>query len=175
MGRDFLTDENMKAKEKPSTARSSSRVFHGAPNRIRTCGLLIRSQTLYPAELWVLFIFSVPIALGTKSIIPRTAKNVNTFFQIFQKLFEAPFWGRRSGECSMTFGGIGICRKSKSKNASFSCKSRKNGAKIREKQARQSGRRQEKTPNVTSDLTVDKTSYPQKRRKKARLPVDKCG
>lgn len=27
--------------------------FCGAPNRIRTCGLLIRSQTLYPAELWV--------------------------------------------------------------------------------------------------------------------------
>ena len=25
--------------------------FCGAPNRIRTCGLLIRSQTLYPAEL----------------------------------------------------------------------------------------------------------------------------
>ena len=29
--------------------------FCGAPNRIRTCGLLIRSQTLYPAELWVRF------------------------------------------------------------------------------------------------------------------------
>gem|GEM_PF-3592928 len=25
--------------------------FVGAPDRIRTCGLLIRSQTLYPAEL----------------------------------------------------------------------------------------------------------------------------
>src|SRR5688572_29862666 len=25
----------------------------GAPSRTRTCGLLIRSQTLYPAELWV--------------------------------------------------------------------------------------------------------------------------
>ena len=33
-------------KEKPSTARSSSRVFHGAPNRIRTCGLLIRRLSL---------------------------------------------------------------------------------------------------------------------------------
>ena len=39
-------------KEKPPTARSTSTVC-GAPNRIRTCGLLIRSQTLYPAELWV--------------------------------------------------------------------------------------------------------------------------
>lgn len=25
----------------------------GAPSRTRTCGLLIRSQTLYPTELWV--------------------------------------------------------------------------------------------------------------------------
>ena len=26
---------------------------NGAPSTIRTCDLLIRSQTLYPAELWV--------------------------------------------------------------------------------------------------------------------------
>src|SRR5437870_11556471 len=26
---------------------------NGAPSRTRTCGLLIRSQTLYPTELWV--------------------------------------------------------------------------------------------------------------------------
>ena len=39
-------------KKQPPTARSLSAVC-GAPNRIRTCGLLIRSQTLYPAELWV--------------------------------------------------------------------------------------------------------------------------
>src|SRR5262249_36735955 len=27
--------------------------INGAPSRTRTCGLLIRSQTLYPTELWV--------------------------------------------------------------------------------------------------------------------------
>ena len=35
--------------------------FCGAPNRIRTCGLLIRSQTLYPAELWVQSSFFIPV------------------------------------------------------------------------------------------------------------------
>ena len=45
--------EKQKNKKQPPTARSLSAVC-GAPNRIRTCGLLIRSQTLYPAELWVL-------------------------------------------------------------------------------------------------------------------------
>ena len=44
--------KNSDIKKQPPTARSLSAV-HGAPNRIRTCGLLIRSQTLYPAELWV--------------------------------------------------------------------------------------------------------------------------
>ena len=39
-------DQGKENKEKPSTARSSSRVFHGAPNRIRTCGLLIRRLSL---------------------------------------------------------------------------------------------------------------------------------
>ena len=44
--------EKQKNKKQPPTARSLLAVS-GAPNRIRTCGLLIRSQTLYPAELWV--------------------------------------------------------------------------------------------------------------------------
>ena len=49
--------EKQKNKKQPPTARSLSAVC-GAPNRIRTCGLLIRSQTLYPAELWVLVVRS---------------------------------------------------------------------------------------------------------------------
>ena len=56
--------------------------FCGAPNRIRTCGLLIRSQTLYPAELWVRFSIFRSFLLGTKSIILHGAKNVNTFLKI---------------------------------------------------------------------------------------------
>lgn len=35
--------------------------MNGAPSRTRTCGLLIRSQTLYPTELWV----HIKKALGT--------------------------------------------------------------------------------------------------------------
>ena len=32
--------------------------FNGAPKRSRTPNLLIRSQTLYPIELWAHFVFS---------------------------------------------------------------------------------------------------------------------
>ena len=36
--------------------RGFSRVVHGTPRGIRTPNLLVRSQTLYPVELWVLTI-----------------------------------------------------------------------------------------------------------------------
>jgi hypothetical protein len=40
---------------RPSRARSKTRKLSeevGAPSTTRTCDLLVRSQTLYPAELW---------------------------------------------------------------------------------------------------------------------------
>lgn len=37
---------------KKGSARSEALCSDGDPSRIRTCDLLIRSQTLYPAELW---------------------------------------------------------------------------------------------------------------------------
>lgn len=69
-------------KKQPPTARSSSAVS-GAPNRIRTCGLLIRSQTLYPAELWVLVVRS------ERNIVYQRPEGLSTvFFTFFQFLFE---------------------------------------------------------------------------------------
>ena len=74
--------EKQKNKKQPPTARSLSAV-HGAPNRIRTCGLLIRSQTLYPAELWVRIRFS------TEGILSDVRRVVNTFLKFF--LFYSDF------------------------------------------------------------------------------------
>lgn len=53
----FISVQNSRTvcnyKKKNRLRRKARKRFIGAPNRIRTCGLLIRSQTLYPAELWV--------------------------------------------------------------------------------------------------------------------------
>ena len=113
------------AKEKPSTARSSSRVFHGAPNRIRTCGLLIRSQTLYPAELWVRFLFFRSFLLGTKSIIPHGAKNVNTFLKIIFHFLPSTENGGIWGKIPATFGEKRVAENEKEKSCFFLVKKRK--------------------------------------------------
>ena len=56
----FLRDPNIyyrtpkmleKRQIKKHYNRNCSADFHGGPGRIRTCDLLIRSQTLYPTEL----------------------------------------------------------------------------------------------------------------------------
>ena len=113
------------AKEKPSTARSSSRVFHGAPNRIRTCGLLIRSQTLYPAELWVRFSIFRSFLLGTKSIIPHGAKNVNTFLKIIFHFLPSAGNGGIWGKNPATFGENRVAENEKEKSCFFLVKKRK--------------------------------------------------
>ncbi len=90
--------------------------FCGAPNRIRTCGLLIRSQTLYPAELWVRsLIFSFRL-LGTKSIIPRTAENVNTFLKNIFHFLPSAVNGRIWGKNPATFGEKRVAEKRKKNN-----------------------------------------------------------
>ena len=83
---------NIKQKEKPPTARSSSAV-RGAPNRIRTCGLLIRSQTLYPAELWVRL-----FARNRRYYIKgaNACQHFFSFFSIF-------FWPGRSEVLRLSF------------------------------------------------------------------------
>ena len=99
--------------------------FYGAPNRIRTCGLLIRSQTLYPAELWVRFLIFRSFLLGTKSIIPHGAKNVNTFLKnIFHFLPSAGnggIWGKNPA----TFGKKRVAENEKEKSCFFLVKKRK--------------------------------------------------
>ena len=55
--------------------------FINAPNMIRTRGLLVRSQTLYPAEL------SAHIAFATVLSISDTTHFVNRFFQFFAIIF----------------------------------------------------------------------------------------
>ena len=72
--------EKQKNKKQPPTARSLSAVC-GAPNRIRTCGLLIRSQTLYPAELWVL------VRLERKLLYQDCVPLSTLFFAFFQITF----------------------------------------------------------------------------------------
>ena len=55
--------------------------FINAPNMIRTRGLLVRSQTLYPAEL------SAHIAFATVLSISDTTHFVNLFFHFFAIIF----------------------------------------------------------------------------------------
>ena len=59
----------------------------GGPGRIRTCDLLIRSQTLYPAELRS---HVSALSLLTNDIILVIGAHVNTIFKIFSKKFFIP-------------------------------------------------------------------------------------
>ena len=53
----------------------------GALQGIRTPDLLVRSQTLYPAELAAQM--RLKYSFDRRNIIPPTAENVNRFFDIF--------------------------------------------------------------------------------------------
>ena len=55
------------------------KLFYGAPKRSRTPNLLIRSQTLYPIELWALiqFVSSTCISL---SLLSNLVKHFSNFF-----------------------------------------------------------------------------------------------
>ena len=70
----------------PDTKRKRSLTFVsdlGAPEETRTPDLLIRSQTLYPAELPALV---HRVCRGTYIIIPPTLPNVKHFFKVFSKI-----------------------------------------------------------------------------------------
>ena len=56
-------------------------------DRIRTHDLLVRSQTLYPAELHVHFIYRFSPA--TVCIVTAAGENVNRIFQFFQTILSA--------------------------------------------------------------------------------------
>ena len=99
--------------------------FCGAPNRIRTCGLLIRSQTLYPAELWVQFSIFRSFLLGTKGIIPHGAKNVNTFLKNIFHFLPSAGNGEIWGKIPATFGEKRVAENEKEKSCFFLVKKRK--------------------------------------------------
>ena len=99
--------------------------FCGAPNRIRTCGLLIRSQTLYPAELWVRFSIFRSFLLGTKSIILHGAKNVNTFLKNIFHFLPSAGNGGIWGKIPATFGEKRVAENEKEKSCFFLVKKRK--------------------------------------------------
>ena len=86
---------------------------------------MIRSQTLYPAELWVRFSIFRSFLLGTKSIILHGAKNVNTFLKnIFHFLPSAGnggIWGKNPA----TFGKKRVAENEKEKSCFFLVKKRK--------------------------------------------------
>ena len=149
--------------------------FCGAPNRIRTCGLLIRSQTLYPAELWVRFSIFRSFLLGTKSIIPHGAKNVNTFLKnIFHFLPSAGnggfFWKNPA-----TFGEKRVAENEKEKIMFFPCKEKKKASKTANGASSGGMRRRTETSDVTARTSVDNNDYPQFSLKNGDLPVDNCG
>ena len=55
-----------------STSRMARHESNGAPSMIRTCDLLVRSQTLYPAELWARQTFDLNIGALPTRIALRT-------------------------------------------------------------------------------------------------------
>ena len=61
-----------RAKKKDLATTARSLIFIGAPREIRTPGLLIRSQTLYPAEL----------EAQRDEFIAQNEKNVNSFVSV---------------------------------------------------------------------------------------------
>ena len=67
------------AQTRCSTKLSHFPNFYGAPKRSRTPNLLIRSQTLYPIELWALiqFVSSTCISL---SLLSNLVKHFSNFF-----------------------------------------------------------------------------------------------
>ena len=132
-------DIQKNAKEKPSTARSSSRVFHGAPNRIRTCGLLIRSQTLYPAELWVQSSFFCSGHLERKWLYRELRRMSILFWKIFSIFLpcarNAEFLQKTERLLGgwATFGGWATAGKERKEDKFFSCSNKKKASKTGKK------------------------------------------
>ena len=76
--------------KKPSSDLMSNKGLSYVREKIRTPDLLVRSQTLYPAELraHIIFVcFSYLCTSATKLIIAQRFLSVNNFFKIFQIIF----------------------------------------------------------------------------------------
>ena len=62
----------MESARKQDWRNSSGKL--GAPSTIRTCDLLVRSQTLYPAELWARQTFDLSIPPRCTRILTKCQK-----------------------------------------------------------------------------------------------------
>lgn len=174
-GRPFFVRLSGRRKRKTLNGAKLVKGFCGAPNRIRTCGLLIRSQTLYPAELWVRFLIFRSFLLGTKSIIPHGAKNVNTFLKNIFHFLPSAGNGGIWGKIPATFGGKTGCRKRKGKIMFFPYKEKKKASKTANGASSGGMRRRTETSDVTARTSVDNDNYPQFSLKNGDLLVDNCG
>ena len=173
-GRAFdATSQN--TKEKPSTARSSSRVFHGAPNRIRTCGLLIRSQTLYPAELWVQSSFFCSGHLERKWLYRELRRMSILFWKIFSIFLPCARKAEFLQKTEWLLGDERRRGKSERKMNFFLVQTRKKRRKPGKSEMKENGRQRNETADVSERKTVDKMRYPQLEDKNAVSSVDNCG
>ena len=93
--------------------------FCGAPNRIRTCGLLIRSQTLYPAELWVRFSIFRSFCLEQK-VLYCTARRMSILFWKIFFIFSLRLETGEFGAKSRRLLGKNGSPKMRKKNHAFS-------------------------------------------------------
>ena len=81
--------------KKPSSDLMSNKGLSYVREKIRTPDLLVRSQTLYPAELRAHIIFvclSYLCTSATKLIIAQRFLSVNNFFQNFLNYFFKLWW-----------------------------------------------------------------------------------
>ena len=68
-------------------------LFLGTAGGTRTPDLLVRSQSLYPAELQAHLIYN--LNLSTDIIIAQFGIFVKCFFHFFQKNFKKPVWDKK--------------------------------------------------------------------------------
>src|SRR5688572_18742594 len=74
----FAQDKWLAMSEPSVRRRRAEGESNGAPSMIRTCDLLVRSQTLYPAELWARQKYDPIIRNRPKSRIWRSSKRLVT-------------------------------------------------------------------------------------------------
>ena len=72
----------------------TSKEILGVPRGIRTPDLLVRSQSLYPAELWAHFLLRT-VVLTTIAIISHLLQLVKRFFEFFSG-FSKKVWITRN-------------------------------------------------------------------------------
>ena len=149
--------------------------FYGAPNRIRTCGLLIRSQTLYPAELWVQSSFFCSGHLERKWLYRELRRMSILFWKIFSIFLPCARNAEFLQKPERLLGDERRRGKSERKMNFFLVQTRKKRRKPGKSEMKENGRQRNETSDVSERKTVDKMRYPQLEDKNAGSSVDNCG